>query len=65
MTQLTQILIAQWLEHLIDITQAIGSITTWNSEVFPVVPCPVAKEPSFRKNNILFCDLPYAIHKVP
>lgn len=51
MTQLTKILIAQWLEHLTDITQVI---TTWNSEVFPVVPCPVAKEPSFRENNIIF-----------
>ena len=37
-------MVAQWLEHPTGVTEVVGSIPTWNSEL---VPSPVAKQPSF------------------
>ena len=36
----------QWLEHHSGITVVVGSIPTWNSEIFSLVSSPVAKQPS-------------------
>ena len=39
-----EVLEAHWLVHL---TEVLGSIPTWNSGIFSVVPLPVAKQLSF------------------
>ena len=38
-------LVAQFLEHPTGVTEVIGSIPTWNSEISSIVPSSVAKQP--------------------
>lgn len=38
-------LVAQFLEHTTGVTEVVGSIPTWNSEVSSIVPSSVAKQP--------------------
>ena len=45
------VLEALWLEHPSCVTEVMGSIPTWNSEIFS----PIAKQPSFTVSFTLDC----------
>ena len=41
-------IVPHWLKHPTGITVDVGSIPSWNSEVFSAVPSPIAKHPAFK-----------------
>ena len=49
--KLSHVLEAQCLERATSIMEVVGSIPTWNNEMFFVVPSPVAKQPSLQHSG--------------